>query len=1066
MLAQRRVLSLIDLFAAQGLALACSTAIVAYATAQTHLYFSAGLTFVLKVVLLPWLLHRLIRRLDVKWDVEGLINVPTTMIIGLVLVVFSFNLAVPISQLASTVTRSTLGIAMATVMLSFLMMITRRKAMPQVIGFLSMENGLFFAATSATYGMPMVVELGIALDVLVGHADPGRVLLPDPRAVRQPRPEAPREAEGERVAAAPPVIEILLVLGLPLAGAALLALVGHRRVRPGRERRRSSLADPPRRGRADRARGDATVPCSSSTGSSSSIPFNVFLVALTAFVGFTTAIFSRPYMRIEEEHRRRHAPRGCASTTACTSSSTSRCCWRFSPTTWASCGWRWRRRRSTTVLLVSLYRTPASLEAAWKYFILCGVGIAQALFGTILLYFAAEKVLGAGGGALLWTELDRVKGQLEPTVLSLAFVFLLVGYGTKVGLVPLHNWLPDAHAEGPTPVSAVLSGLLLNVALYAVVRCKVLVEGAVQTSFAKDLMMGFGLLSVVVAAFLLSRQKDIKRLFAYSSIEHMGIITFAFGMGGPIANFAGLLHMTVHSLTKSAIFFTVGHATQKTGTQVMDDIRGLVSISPLVGWGLALGTLAILGMPPFGVFASEFLILTTAMREQPWATPFLLGALGLAFAAVFSKVQPMVFGETDRASDCRCVRRWCPVFAHLALVLMLGLWIPPFLADWYRAGGAAHRMNADRAMNLSPLGLTAATRRLGAAGAPCVRQLGSASGRMPRGVGTGRASGARCGCPTSATASAAFACASLLQDADGLTLLEHTMPDADVALSRPCAASFPPRTACSAPRSTSSAYRPTPTTSGLGCGWRAGRSTSSRFAAISWRRTNGSRARRNTRSSRWRATASTRSRSGPFTPASSSPGTSGSRSSARRCCASKSGWATCTRASRSDSRRMPIAEGCAPRRTRVGRQHRRLRLGVRAGARGHRRHAGAAARAVAARAPARARAHRESPGRPGLPRQRRRLRVRTRPVLAPQGGRAADQSRGIRPSTADGRRRARRGPARPVAPSDADRMRDRGRDARARGSHRTRHLRRARRRAGSLPQLRTSSRRSLRAHSA
>ena len=167
MLTQRRVLSLVNLFAAQGLALGISTGIVAFATHQTHLYWSAGLTLLLKVVLLPWLLHRLIRKLDVKWDVEGLINIPTTMLIGIVLVVFSFNLAYPISQLASTVTRSTLGIAIASVMLSFLMMITRRKALPQVIGFLAMENGLFFAATSATYGMPMVVELGIALDVLV-----------------------------------------------------------------------------------------------------------------------------------------------------------------------------------------------------------------------------------------------------------------------------------------------------------------------------------------------------------------------------------------------------------------------------------------------------------------------------------------------------------------------------------------------------------------------------------------------------------------------------------------------------------------------------------------------------------------------------------------------------------------------------------------------------------------------------------------------------------------------------------------------------------------------------------
>jgi hydrogenase-4 component E len=168
MLTQRRVLSLINLFAAQGLALAASTAIVAWGTGQSHLYWSAGLTLLLKVILLPWLLYRLIRQLEVRWDVEPLINIPTTMLVGIVLVVFSFNLAVPISQLASTVTRATLGIALACVMLSFLMMITRRKAITQVVGFLSMEKGLFFAATSATYGMPMVVELGIALDVLVG----------------------------------------------------------------------------------------------------------------------------------------------------------------------------------------------------------------------------------------------------------------------------------------------------------------------------------------------------------------------------------------------------------------------------------------------------------------------------------------------------------------------------------------------------------------------------------------------------------------------------------------------------------------------------------------------------------------------------------------------------------------------------------------------------------------------------------------------------------------------------------------------------------------------------------
>jgi len=477
------------------------------------------------------------------------------------------------------------------------------------------------------------------------------------------------------------MIEILLVLALPVAGAALLALVGHRAYAPLVNVVTSMLTFVA--SAVLTARVIEQGPLLVMSKQFLVDPFNVFLVALTAFVGMTTAIFSRPYMRIEEQHGRLtparlrlyHSMFQLFMFTMLLALTTN------------NVGILWVAMEAatlTTVLLVSLYRTPASLEAAWKYFILCGVGIAQALFGTILLYFAAEKLLGAGGGALLWTELNDVRASLEPTVVSLAFVFLLVGYGTKVGLVPLHNWLPDAHAEGPTPVSAVLSGLLLNVALYAVVRCKVLVDGALPDAFAKNLMVGFGLLSVVVAALLLSRQKDIKRLFAYSSIEHMGIITFAFGIGGPIANFAGLLHMTVHSLTKSAIFFAVGHAAQKTGTQVMDEIRGLVTISPMIGWGLALGALAILGMPPFGVFASEFLILTTAMREQPWATPFLLAALGLAFAAVFSKVQPMVFGETN-AMRLPVRPAMIPVFAHLAIVLMLGVWIPPFLADWYRS---------------------------------------------------------------------------------------------------------------------------------------------------------------------------------------------------------------------------------------------------------------------------------------------------------------------------------------------------------------------------------------------
>src|SRR5487761_1717935 len=241
-------------------------------------------------------------------------------------------------------------------------------------------------------------------------------------------------------------VELLFLLGLPIAGAALFGLLGARRDAPeinvafsfGTFLAACALtARVIREGSLIFWREQFFID-----------PFNVFLVTLTAFVALTTSLFSRPYMRIEAAHGR------------------------------------------ITPGRLRLYHTPGSLEAGWKYFILCGVGIAQALFGTILLYFAAERVLGSQGvTALLWTHLNAVKHQLEPSVLALAFVFLLVGYGTKVGLAPLHNWLPDAHAEGPTPISAVLSGLLLNVAIYAVVRCKILVEGSLHSQLPSRMLM-------------------------------------------------------------------------------------------------------------------------------------------------------------------------------------------------------------------------------------------------------------------------------------------------------------------------------------------------------------------------------------------------------------------------------------------------------------------------------------------------------------------------------------------------------------------------------------------------
>lgn len=409
--------------------------------------------------------------------------------------------------------------------------------------------------------------------------------------------------------------------------------------------------------------------------------FNVYLAALTGFVSMTTAIFSRRYMRYEREHgkvghkgmRFYHAMFQLfifAMLLALLTNNVG--------VLWISL----ELATLSTVLLVSLYRTPSAVEAAWKYFILCGVGIAQALFGTVLLYFAAEKIFGEGSSGLLWTNLSAVAGQLEPTVLSLAFIFFVVGYGTKVGLVPLHNWLPDAHSEGPTPISAVLSGLLLNVALYALVRCKVLVDGATHSHKAGYIMMGFGLLSIIVASFSLLRQKDIKRMFAYSSIEHMGIATFAFGLGGPVATFGGLLHMLVHSLTKSSIFFTVGHASQMHSTQEMSKIGGLIKGNPLVGWGMMLGVIAITGLPPFGVFTSEFLILTATIKDAPYATPFFLLGLGLAFAALFRKIMPMVFGSVP-PNQRRIRASHLPVIIHMAVILVLGLYLPTFLSQWF-----------------------------------------------------------------------------------------------------------------------------------------------------------------------------------------------------------------------------------------------------------------------------------------------------------------------------------------------------------------------------------------------
>jgi hydrogenase-4 component F len=273
--------------------------------------------------------------------------------------------------------------------------------------------------------------------------------------------------------------------------------------------------------------------------------------------------------------------------------------------------------------------------------------------------------------------------DFDPALLNVAFVFLLLGYGTKVGLAPLHAWLPDAHAEGPTPISAVLSGLLLNVALYALLRFKMMLAVNLAAIAPGPLMVTMGLISVIFASLMLYRRRDIKRMFAYSSIEHMGIIVFAFGMGGPLANFAGLLHMTMHSLTKSAIFFAVGHIAQVKGTQKIADIGGLTVTNPVLGWGLMLGVIAIVGLPPLGIFMSEFLVVSSTFSRAPWLTAILVLGIIIALGGLLLRVGVVMFGE-PKGPTAPAEASYVPMFTHLALVLMAGVYLPPVLVTGFQ----------------------------------------------------------------------------------------------------------------------------------------------------------------------------------------------------------------------------------------------------------------------------------------------------------------------------------------------------------------------------------------------
>ena len=375
-------------------------------------------------------------------------------------------------------------------------------------------------------------------------------------------------------------------------------------------------------------------------------------------------------------------------------------------------GLLWVGIEATTLasaLLVGFYRTKAALEAAWKYIILCTVGITIALFGVLLTYYASLQAAGTGAASLNWTALSRSAQGLDPTMMRLAFVFVLVGFGTKAGFAPLHTWLADAHSQAPSPISAMLSAVLLPCALYGILRFHAITLAATGTTFSSNLLLAFGILSVVLAVPFIVVQRDLKRLLAYSSVEHIGLMAVAFGIGGPLGIYAGILHLVNHAVTKALLFFAAGEIGQRFGTRRISAIRGVIQASPLVGWLLLLGVLAITGSPPTGIFISEFTIAGAGLagdRIQVVAGVAIVLLLGVVFAGMLFHALRLVYGAPERIAERGAPAggrkisdlAWiAPLVPLLLLLVLFGIVVPAPIS----------RLFEDVATTLSPVTLNA-----------------------------------------------------------------------------------------------------------------------------------------------------------------------------------------------------------------------------------------------------------------------------------------------------------------------------------------------------------------------
>lgn len=332
----------------------------------------------------------------------------------------------------------------------------------------------------------------------------------------------------------------------------------------------------------------------------------------------------------------------------------------------------------STAFLISFYNKPSAMEAAWKYLIINSVGLLLAFFGTLLFL---SSVLNVGGHGLVnWQSILSNAADFNPFVIKIAFIFIIIGYGTKMGLAPMHTWLPDAHSKAPVPISSLLSGVLLNVAFLAILRFKAITDEAVGADFSKNLLIFFGILSIMIAAFIIFSQKNYKRLLAYSSIEHMGVMALGFGFGGA-GIFAAILHMIYHSLAKSLLFLSAGNIFLKYSSTKIFNVRGAISALPVTSVIFIIGFLAITGVPPFGIFLTEFSILSAGISKHLIITIIALSALVLIFAGFLKHIAAMIFGVKDESIPKGEAGAWtiAPIIITAAILVALSFYIPPFI---------------------------------------------------------------------------------------------------------------------------------------------------------------------------------------------------------------------------------------------------------------------------------------------------------------------------------------------------------------------------------------------------